>query len=322
MRAVAGLEGAVWGMFVGDAYCLGSHLIDDAEAFRLRFPTGPEGFAQPAAGHVHVGRAEGEPTPHGEAARILLDALANGDHDAEAYRCRLQAISGTDEMTTDRGQAPQRRVGPVEPVAAEACDDAGAEDCRNVTPARLAPVVVAYAGTPRLMLAVDTFTRVLQDSDTVVAYACAHARLLESLLAGATLDVALDALVATIDRRTSLGSEIADGVDAARELRGMPVPEATTRLGCGASLSSAFPAALQAALAHEADFAAAISATAAARGDNASRAMLVGSWLGARLGVDAVPADWRGRLVDAPAIDRSLARVLARRPAPPMTTRH
>ena len=43
---------------------------------------------------------------------------------------------------------------------------------------------------------------------------------------------------------------------------------------------------------HNEDFPKAILESAKAGGDNAGRAAMIGSWIGARLGADALPNEW------------------------------
>ncbi|MEO1092916.1 MAG: ADP-ribosylglycohydrolase family protein [Pseudomonadota bacterium] len=311
---VARLTGAVWGMFVGDAYCLGSHWIYDETAFRTRFPDGPAGFDVPAADHYHAGKPPGGLTHYGDGALLLLESLAAaGRFEPMDYGERINAVYGVPAPASyvdkpTRHLVERRRAGNAEAAYAEG---AAADDAQNVTTSRLAPLVVRYAGAPELMLHVDRATRVLQENDRAVAYACAHARLLTELLAGAALPQALDRVAASADPRTPLGKELRELIAAAREAESEDVDEVTGRFGRSCPLVKAFPASLHNALAHRDDFAAAIRTCGAARGDNASRAMLIGSWLGAIHGIDAVPPAWRERLVDRDRIDAALARLLA-----------
>jgi len=58
------------------------------------------------------------------------------------------------------------------------------------------------------------------------------------------------------------------------------------------------------------DFETAILATLRAGGDNAGRGAMLGSWLGAYLGVDTIPREWRARLTAAPRISAALDKIL------------
>ncbi len=312
-RATERMAGALWGPFVGDAYCLGSHWIYDEAAFRERFPDGPEGFDAPDADHYHAGKAPGALTHYGEGALVLLRSLvAVGGFDPRHYGERLFAFYAAPDCRSYRDKPTrhlvQRRLD--QPGEVAFAEDAALADDQNVTTSRLAPLVVRYVGSPATMLHVDRATRVLQSHDRAVAYACAHAQLLDDLLAGAELREAVDRLARLGDARTPLGLEIREMVEAVRAARGRDVDTATGRFGRACGLRQAFPAALHTALAFADDFTGAIRACCAARGDNASRAMLVGAWLGASLGVTAVPATWRQRLADHDGIAADVAALL------------
>ena len=71
------IRGALWGTFVGDALCLGSHWIYNLGEMAQRFgPAGPQGFDEPAEGHYHYPKRSGELTHYGEGALVLLESMA------------------------------------------------------------------------------------------------------------------------------------------------------------------------------------------------------------------------------------------------------
>ena len=93
-----------------------------------------------------------------------------------------------------------------------------------------------------------------------------------------------------------LGQEVAARIRDATAARHLEVSEATLKFGQSCPLVSSFPSAVQCALRHSGDFAAALRATAAAGGDSAGRAAMIGAWLGGSLGLAALPQDWLQRL--------------------------
>jgi len=88
------------------------------------------------------------------------------------------------------------------------------------------------------------------------------------------------------------GVEVAGKIDAARSSRELSVREATLKFGQSCPLAGSFPAALQCAVHYADDFSGALRATAAVGGDNAARAAMIGSLLGASLGIQALPVRW------------------------------
>src|ERR1700741_1735080 len=88
------------------------------------------------------------------------------------------------------------------------------------------------------------------------------------------------------------------------------VTDATLEFGQACPLPQSFPSALHAFLKHSDDFETAILATLRAGGDNAGRAAMLGAWLGAHLGIDAIPKDWRTKLSAESRISAALDRIL------------
>jgi ADP-ribosylglycohydrolase len=91
---------------------------------------------------------------------------------------------------------------------------------------------------------------------------------------------------------------------------GKEVTETTLEFGQACPLPQSFPSALHAFLKHSNDFETAILANLRAGGDNAGRGAMLGSWLGAHLGLDAIPHEWRTRLTAAPRISAALDKIL------------
>ena len=105
------------------------------------------------------------------------------------------------------------------------------------------------------------------------------------------------------------GSEVADKINDALAAQHLDVREATLRFGQSCPLAASFPAAVHCALRHSGDFVGALRATAAAGGDNAGRAAMIGAWLGAALGVDKLPPRWLEELTAHEVIATCVKRV-------------
>ena len=302
---------------MGDAACLGPHWIYDTAEIARRWPD-LRGFEEPRAGHYHAGKKPGDPTHYGHAALLQLAQVAEcGSFDERAFG---HAYLETFASPAYRGYTDKAMRGTLANAAAFAAahpDRAfafqdGADDFEPATVSRLAPVVVAHRDDPRLLDVVERATRFGQNNDRAVAHAQCHALILRALLRGAGLRDA----VGEADRLLPDG----DGAYAAvraelRRAAGDPesdVVSATAAFGQHCRLDQSFPAAIHCALHHEHDFAAAILDTARAGGDSAGRAAMIGAWLGASLGVEAIPREWRDRLSARADIDAQVERLVAR----------
>jgi ADP-ribosylglycohydrolase len=100
-------------------------------------------------------------------------------------------------------------------------------------------------------------------------------------------------------------------VRQAFELVSKDVTDATLAFGQSCPLPKSFPSSVHALLKHSENFETAILAVLRAGGDNAGRAAMVGGWLGAHLGIDAIPEFWRSRLTHADRISTAVEKILA-----------
>jgi ADP-ribosylglycohydrolase len=81
--------------------------------------------------------------------------------------------------------------------------------------------------------------------------------------------------------------------------------------GQSCPLYSSFTSALHTTLTCSDDFSNAIRSTANAGGDNAGRGAMVGTWLGAHLGIQAIPGEWRTRLTAHDQIEADVEKIVA-----------
>lgn len=296
------IGGAVWGQFAGDAFCLGSHWIYDPAELEHRFPGGPRGFDEPAAGHYHFGKKPGDLTHYGEGALLLLRSLreSNG-FDVQDFGSRFVSLIESPEYKGYRDHAAKDTVAnyhafrDLHPDKPYGFQD-GADDDQPAGITRLAPLVARYLRDPELPDIVERATRVCQNNDRTVAYNLAHTMILRELINGSALDQGAGRAAEQLSRLTPVWAEVAEKIDAALSVRDLPVRDATMKFGQSCPLAGSFPAALQCALQHADDLGAALRATAAVGGDSAARGAMIGSWLGASLGIRALPAGWRESL--------------------------
>ena len=311
------LRGALWGQLVGDAAALGSHWIYDLDLMRQRFPQGLSGFEAPAEGHYHFGKTPGDQTHYGDGALVLLESIAQVGHfDARAFGLRFLE---TFEPGLYQGYIDQSTKGTIanyrtftEAHRADEFDfQKGADDDHLGTASRLAGLVARHRTDPYLLNRVESLTRVCQDNPRTIAYMKAHALFLSGLLAGLEPRPALAAVDGRITAlEPEAGPEVQEKCRAALGALKQDVVSATLMFGQSCPLEHSFPAALHAFLRHPDDFKTAILTTLEAGGDNAGRAAMLGAWLGAHLGLEKIPREWRDRLAHRKRIATAVDQVI------------
>ena len=300
------LKGMVLGQFLGDAASLGVHWIYNTKDIEDAHPEGLQGFEVPAEGHYHAGKFAGDFTHYGDAAGVLLDALAEqATFDAASFGGAFVEKMDPGKGYTGYFDAATR--GTLEnfknhlEVSNEPYDfQGGADDDQLATISSLAVLVAFYVarnnGLPddrsEILKQVETLTRVRQNNDRAIAYCKTHTRLLLELLAGRDIHSAFHHLEEQLDTDSTLDLEVRRKLKEAFQLKHKSTLEATELLGQSCPLICSFPSAVQATVKHNEDFPKAILESAKAGGDNAGRAAMIGSWIGARLGADALPNEW------------------------------
>jgi ADP-ribosylglycohydrolase len=312
------LRGAVWGQFVGDAAALGTHWIYDLTELQQLYPSGIDGFEAPKEGHYHFGKKPGDQTHYGDGALVLLESLANeGKFDARAFgrsfveAFRPGAYSGYIDHAT-RGTLENFKAFAESNPVDNFDFQQGADDDQPAAASRLAALTVRYWNDASLLIVVEQATRVCQNNDRTVAYMKFNTLLLSELLHGRDVHTALRrAEEQKVALEPQLGQEIRRKTREALEETQNEVSEATLTFGQACPLPNSFPASIHALLKHTDDYERAILATLRAGGDNAGRASMVGAWLGAHLGIAAIPKAWRVRLSQADRISTATEKILA-----------
>jgi ADP-ribosylglycohydrolase len=311
------IRGAIWGAFCGDAFCLGSHWIYSLSELEQRFPGGVKGFETPSAGHYHFGKKAGDLTHYGDAAILMLTSVAQCGHfepvDFGSRLLRLmieEGYTGYRDHTT-KGMIENYRAhlanNPTQPFDYQQ----GTDDDQPATVTRLAPVVVAHLHEKDLLDTVAKATRVCQNNPLAIAFAQATALILRDVINGCTPEEAVAETRRVIRSPDKSWSEVNRRMKVACAARILPVIEATMLFGQSCPLYSSFTAALHTTLTCCGDFEQAIRFTANAGGDSAGRAAMVGAWLGAHLGIQAIPEAWRKRLTAHDRIEAGVERIVS-----------
>ena len=311
------LRGAVWGQFVGDAVAVGTHWIYDLQELSAKFPGGIVGFENSQPGHYHEGRKPGDQTHYGDGALVLLESIAEvGGFDARAFGKRFVDTFGSpsyrgylDHATKDTLENYRRFCETDSPDRYDF--QQGADDDQLAGASRLASLVARYWREPNLPELVEVATKVCQNNPTAIGYMKFHGLFLVELLFGRDIHRALNNAQVRLDFvAPGLSPEIRQKIQQALGETFEEVTETTLRFGQACPLTQSFPSALHAFLKHSDDFETAILATLRAGGDNAGRSAMLGAWLGAHLGIDAIPRDWRSKLTAESRISVALDRIL------------
>ena len=308
----------IWGQFVGDASALGAHWIYNLNEQAVAYPDGVHGFDAPRQGHYHFGKSPGDLTHYGDAALIVLESVAEcGGSDPADFGSRFFEKMNPDTYggyidNATRGSF-ENRLTFEDSHAAEVFDyQQGADDDQMATISSLAPIVAAHHGDVDLFEIVTRATRVRQNTERATAYVRTHARILSELLAGRDIHSALHRVEETIGDEPAFGSELKRKFHSAFACLSKPVTDATDRLGQSCPLISSFSASLHSLLKSTDSFENSIVAVLRAGGDNAGRAAVVGSWLGAHLGIVGIPDAWQSRLANRARIEQCVEAIVDR----------
>ena len=310
----------VLGQFLGDAASLGVHWIYNTQEIESLHPEGLQGFEEPAEGHYHSGKIAGDPTHYGDAAWVLLEALA-GENTFNVATFGRAFFEKMDPGKGYSGYFDSASRGTLEnfrnhlEVSNEPYGfQEGADDDQLATISVLAVLIAFYVarndGLPEdrttLMEQVKTLTHVRQNNMRAVAYCQAHTRLLLELLAGRDIHSAFHHVEEQLDTDDKLDREIRRKCREAFQLKHKGTVDATDFLGQSCPLICSFPSAVQATAKHNEDLQTTIIETVKAGGDNAGRAAMIGSWIGARMGADKLPKEWIKKLNRSSKIYRIL----------------
>eukprot|EP00898_Chlorokybus_atmophyticus_P009201 jgi/Chlat1/9282/Chrsp99S08544 len=294
----------VLGWAVGDAASMGLHWVYDLEKLEslvaARNPAVPE-FMDPSANFFYQ-YASGEFSVYGDQTHALLRSMAEcGGLNVEHYAASSYAHFAEKRESplymdvSTKGFMANYTAGMRPP-------ESGADDSQANCIARLPPVVAAFAGDNNALLrAVEDMVRVTQNTSEAVAWGCAGARLLQSIVLGASPAKAVVATIAALRdtqrvRPMALDEDIANKLEEALLMsrEGGTYAAAAASFGRNCHLPGALqgPVFLLSRLSQvtDADFIAVIRDIILQGGCNASRAGFTGACLGAS--ADTIPQEW------------------------------
>jgi ADP-ribosylglycohydrolase len=294
---------AVWAAFAADALSLGVHWMYDPE--QIQSSKGRvESFSDPGPDSFHKNRKAGEFTHYGDQMRILLASLAErGEFDAknfgERWRREMSDYDGYMDKATKTTLANLSEGKTGADAASGSADLGGA--------ARMAPLALRYSDDAEaLAAAAREQTALTHGSEEAVGAAGFLARTVHQVLRG-TDPVA--ALRATAEHEAFQPTRFPDWVEAGIAAAERDSVSAIGHFGRACDTVMVFPGAVQLIAKYPEDLKEALIQSAMAGGESASRGMMAGMVLGAKLGVEAIPPAWIDGLTHREEIEGYIAKL-------------
>ena len=282
------IMGSMWGTFAGDALCLGSHWHYDLPKRDTDiYPGGVSGFDNPVVGHYHEGRERGDFTHYGDAAMVLLVSMRRHRGFsvaayAEEFANYFSLYAGYLDKATKT--ALDNAASGCHSPAFGGPDDQTGGISRN-------GLVAVMSDPDHLAARMTAVCKITQNNYRAIDAHRFHGFMLHALLDGMPMR---EAMAIALDDTAS--EFIQTAFDAALGKLSSEIGEATGDFGRACSLHQTLPSIMHAVMRLGHDPKACLFEIMAAGGDNAARAMVAGSWLGAAHGLHALPQDWLDQL--------------------------
>lgn len=296
------LKGAIWGQFIGDASFHGPQFTD-----QIKNSTHSTTPSKKLSDFTH----------YGDAALLLLHSLVQKQgFSARDFGANFVETFASPDYYNPTSRTTHETIENYHLSLEEGHPDLGYEfqggaNAADIdTATRLAPLVALYWDDVKLFSIVDRATRVTQNNELAVAYMRSYTRILRRLFQGEELRQVIVNEIEPTANDTPLDLHVRKNIKQALSLESQNISEATKQLGKSSHLDQSYPSAIQAALKYHQDFRNAILETIQAGGDCAGRAALIGTWLGAYLGLKAIPEEWQNHLTHYATIENEIEKLL------------
>ncbi len=292
------LKALVLASFLGDALAMPAHWLYEPGEVEQRFGR-INGLMDPPRGCIHHSKRKGEFTHYGDQMLTLLESVAasNGFDSADFWTRRLQLFGDDYEGYRDAAIKETLRLARAGKGPAEA----GSPAPDFAAAARIAPIVYRYADDQAALLtAAKNQAQTTHQSPTVAATAAFLARLTLAALDGLPLTEAIAAGNVELQQQPQLTAAVENGLMSV----GANSAFAISALGQTGDCEAALAGVIHLIVKHPGNLTDALCSNVMAGGDSAARGLAVGLILGAKLGTDAIPADWLAELAGR---DRILA---------------
>jgi ADP-ribosylglycohydrolase len=293
--------GLLYGSLAADALALAPHWIYDQDEIVERFGRVTELLA-PALDGYHGGKKRGDQTHYGDQELVLMDSLAGcgGKFVPEDFATRWRDFWAGAKSYRDH--ATKETLAHL--AEGRTFTQAGSASTELGGAGRIAPLLVALRAEKEeaIVAAARAQTALTHNSPEVIDAAEFIARLTFLLLGGAGIVPALEEATKRPYGKLPAGAFL----DKAKQVRALPTAQAVSALGASCPLEKALPSIFLLLLQHGDELETALIENVMAGGDSAARGSVLGLFLGAAHGTQAIPARWSDALTAQSRVDKFL----------------
>ncbi len=279
------IKSLILGSLIGDSLSLGVHW--EYNPHKIAKDHGRvETYLAPDADSYHPGKTAGDFTHYGDQEMVLLESVAErGRFDPDDYFERWREMFGDYAGYVDKATKLT-----LENIAAGAGPGASGSDSSDMSAAsRLAPLFLSGTENLEELIRESRAMSAMTHNNPVVLDATEFlVRTTHSVLEGA-------GTVEAIKAAASAGYEsglLADWVEQGLASLEKETMRAVGRFGRSCPVENLFPGVIHILAKHPDDLKAGLVESVMTGGDNAARAMYVGTVLGAACGMDGIPEEW------------------------------
>ncbi len=286
------------GSFLGDSFVLGAHWIYNVRAIKARFGEYDEPH-DPLPSSWHKGKHLGDYTHYGDQAMLLYDYLkeCRGQYTVDgfktAWRQYMNSYNGYMDMAS-KGSLKAFMKG--EAIGSKSDELGGA--------ARIAPVLFFIEEPATALDTAISQSRLTHNSELSLLATELFARMILKILEGEIASVP-NMLRDSLDAVRENGKDITlleEYLSAAETVASKSAVDIAKALGQSCHARHAIPV-IFTLLLTSSDYRTVQSLNARIGGDSATRGMIIGAILGAKNGMDNLPADWLAQVKRLPEQD-------------------
>lgn len=286
------------GSFLGDAFVLGAHWIYNVKVIEKHFGQ-YDAPHEPLPDGWHTSKHLGDYTHYGDQALLLFDYLKewNGSYTDDGFRTAWRRYMNSYGGYMDLASKGSREAFENGELTGSHSDELGGA-------ARIAPVLYWLEEPVRALEAAVSQSRLTHNSEASLLATELFARMTLRILEGTEQSVP-DVLRVSLDdmKQAGRGTALLDGyLETAQAAAGQSAADIAAALGQSCHAHHAIPV-IFALLLTSSDYRTVLSLNARIGGDSATRGMIAGAILGARNGLDNLPADWLAAVKRLPELN-------------------